>query len=817
MSRKLEATLADAGQRPAQWGEPGWPDGRILPVRIDLARSAGTDFEQLVLTIRLALAARVGRPLPAFDLALRRHWEVNHPGEPIEEYLRRGGLAARFGQALPERMQSALGEAASMLTLPGMVGSVVGQVTGALVRALRERRQTVRALAGCARLADLLEAEPDLDALSFYPHLLAWEIARLPERKRVTPVILLDTFEDVGDRTRRDLERLIQRVVWLMPTALWVITGRGRLQWADEGLQGQLDFTGPEAWPGLAGADTPYTRTPLPTTSGGRQVLVGDFAPEDCDDCLARRLSRNGQPLITDDLRAVITARSHGLPLYLDLSVMRLLEIRRTGRTPTPGDFDHDFPALISRTLADLTPDERHVLRSVSLLDAFDLPLATRAAGLAHEAPAMRLIERPFVRENPFGLWPYHLHQLIRSTIQGADDHTDDRWSPADWQRAAERAFTALGQQWHAGSDHDRLLLVGCLRQALRLARDHRLDLGWLTDAAWAYISDSVWEPIAPPDTGDRRDTAADALVELLSTLTRRQHEHRARTVDRLTAVLDARLLPAELEEMALYYRAKAYRDTGHSQQSRRGYQQVADGNGRLAPAARRGLAQAARLAGDFPTAHAAAQTLGREGRHQRVLGDLWWLQGEPERAATAYLAGRTEAEQHGVAGEAAHNQALRALAVAFYDPHQADDEIDLAHQLLANLDLRATTINAAIAALIRIRDAGNLALDDRIHTLRTELDNAGLTSMTPTLELAAAFHQAVLDETDAHAATLTRLREQTQNGDYAYYVDIASFMAGLPLPADHTAPQWLDGEQATRDRWRTLVTARLHHLHNNQ
>ncbi|MGW1910332.1 ATP/GTP-binding protein [Streptomyces sp. NPDC002076] len=817
LSRQLEAALADAGQRPPQWGEPGWPDGRILPVRIDLARSAGTDFEQLVLTIRLALAGRVGRPLPAFDLALRRYWEVNHPGEPIEEYLRRGGLAARFGQALPEQMQSALSEAAQTLALPGMVGSVVGQVTGALVRALRERRQTVRALAGCARLADLLEAEPDLDALSYYPHLLAWEIARLPDRMRVTPVVLLDTFEDVGDRTRRDQERLIQRVVWLMPNALWVITGRGRLQWADEGLQGQLDFTGPEAWPGLAAADTPYTRTPLPTTSGGRQVLVGDFAPEDCDDYLARRLSRDGQPLIPDDLRAVITSRSHGLPLYLDLSVMRFLEIRRTGRTPTRDDFDQDFPALISRTLADLTPDERHVLRSVSLLDAFDLPLATRAAGLAHEAPAMRLIERPFVRENPFGLWPYHLHALIRSTIRGADDHSDDRWSRADWQRAAERAFTALGQQWRDGSDRDRLLLVGCLRQGLRLAGTHRLELGWLTDAAWAYIGDSVWEPIAPPDTGDRTglDTAADALVELLSALTRRQHEHRTRTVDRLTAVLDTRLLPAELEEMALYYRAKAYRDTGHSQESRHGYQQVADGNGRLAAAARRGLAQAARLAGDFPTAHAAAQTLGWEGRHQRVLGDLWWLQGEPERAAAAYLAGRTEAEQHAKAGEAAHNQALRALAVAFYDPHQADGEIDLAHQLLANLDLRATTINAAIAALIR--DAGDASLDDRIHTLRTELDIAGLTSMTPTLELAAAFHQAVLDDHDALAATLARLREQTQNGDYAYYIDIACFMAALPLPADHTGPRWLDGEQATRARWRTLVTARQHRLHTNQ
>ncbi|MFF4506580.1 hypothetical protein [Streptomyces sp. NPDC001401] len=85
---------------------------------------------------------------------------------------------------------------------------------------------------------------------------------------------------------------------------------------------------------------------------------------------------------------------------------------------------------------------------------------------------------------------------------------------------------------------------------------------------------------------------------------------------------------------------------------------------------------------------------------------------------------------------------------------------------------------------------------------------------MTPTLEVAAAFHQAVLDDHDALAATLARLREQTQNGDYAYYIDIASFMAGLPLPDGHTPPLWLDGEQATRARWRELVTARRELLH---
>ncbi|MFM9812835.1 ATP/GTP-binding protein [Streptomyces scabiei] len=807
-SRKTEASLTHPGGRPEQWAEPGWPIERLLPVRIDLARSSGVDFERVVLSIRLAVAA-LGRPMPAFDLALRRHWERNHPGEPLEEYLRRGGMLSRFSNAvnLPGQLQSSLADVAQALAMPGTIGGAVGQLTTALVGALRERRQTVRALAGCGRLADILEAEPDLETLSFATHLLAWDLAQLPAVQRATPVVLFDSFEEVGDRTHRDFERLLQRIVWLMPNAFFVITGRDRLQWAEDGLHGQLDWTGPTAWPGLAG-HVPGARTH--SGPAVRQILVGDFSPEDCDDHLARRLAHNGQPLIGPDLRQAITERSHGLPLYLDLAVMRFLEIRRSGRVPQPDDFG-DFPALISRTLSDLTSDERHVLRSVSLLDAFSVPLATQVAGLTRDAAALRLTERPFIREDLTGLWPFHLHQVVRSAIRNADDQTDDRWSEHDWHRAALRAHAALGEEWAHGPRRDRAVLIGVLRQGLRLARDFNLtELGWLTEAAFSYVSDSVWEPLAPPAHGHDSavlSTPADALVETLSALARRQREHRARTVERLTAVIDSALLPAELQEMPVYYRAKALRDIGRIEDSRRDYQQVADGRGRLAQAARRGLAQAARLAGDFPTTLAAAQTLGWEGRHQRVLGDLYWIQGQPQRAAEAYLAGRLEAEQHAKAGEAAHNQALRALALAFVDPLQADDELDLAEQLLASLDLRASTINAAIASLIR--DAGSPAIDDRARTLRTELDVAGLTSMTSTLEVAVAFHQAVLDDHEALNATITRLREQTSDGTYAYYTDIAHFMAGLPLPTEHTPPRWLDGEGATRARWRALVTAR--------
>ncbi|MFB8441214.1 ATP/GTP-binding protein [Streptomyces niveus] len=814
-SRKIEATLAHATGRPAQWAAPAWPIERLLPVRVDLARSSGTDFERVVLSIRLAVAS-LGRPMPAFDLALRRHWEHNHPGEPLEEYMRRGGMLSRFSNAvnLPSQIQSSLTDVAQALAMPGTVGGAVGQLTTALVGALRERRQTVRALAGCERLADILEAEPDLETLSFATHLLAWDLAQLPADQRTTPVVLFDGFEEVGDRTHRDFERLLQRIVWLMPNVFFVITGRNRLQWAEDGLQGQLDFTGPTAWPSLA-AHVPGARTHEGPEARQGQILVGDFSPEDCDDHLARRLARNGQPLIGPDLRHVITERSHGLPLYLDLAVMRFLEIRRTGRRPQPDDFG-DFPALISRTLSDLTSDERHVLRSVSLLDAFSVPLATQAAGLTHDAAALRLTERPFIREDLTGLWPFHLHQVVRSTIRNAEDRTDDRWSEQDWQRAALRALAALGQEWAHGPRRERTVLIGVLRQGLRLARDFNLDqLDWLTEAAFAYVGDSVWEPLAPPAHGPETtalSTPADALVETLSALARRQREHRARTVERLTAVIDSRLLPAELQEMPLYYRAKALRDIGRSHDSRHGYQQVADAGGRLAQAARRGLAQAARLAGDFPTALAAAQTLGWEGRHQRVLGDLYWIQGEVQRAAEAYLAGRLEAEQHAKAGEAAHNQAMRAFALAFADPDQADDEIDLAQQLLAGLDLRASTINTAIGAIIR--DAGSPTLgEDRIRALRTELDAAGLTSTMPTLDVAVAFHQAVLDDHEALGATIARLREQTSDGAYAYYTDIAHFMADLQLPDGHTPPRWLDNEQATRTRWRNLVTTRREHL----
>ncbi|MDX5566606.1 ATP/GTP-binding protein, partial [Streptomyces sp. ID05-04B] len=473
---------------------------------------------------------------------------------------------------------------------------------------------------------------------------------------------------------------------------------------------------------------------------------------------------------------------------------------------------DCTFPALLARTVSDLTPDERHLLRSVALLDAFDLDLATRTAGLTQQAPARRLIERPLVNENPYALWPYHLHRAIRSAVRD-DEHSDDRWTPADWDQAATRALAALGDQWTKATAlaPSRMLLVACLRQGLRLAREHDLTaLGWLIEAAFVYTDDSVWEPLALAADTDAPDTPADAVAELLTAIARRQREHRQRTADRLTAVLDTGLLPAELTEMALYYRAKAYKDLSQNDDARTGMQQVADAGGRLAVKARRALANLARLAGDFPTALAAVPTLGWKGRHHRVLGDIHWSHADTPAAVAAFEAGRAEAEQHGAPGERAMMQVRLALAVSFADPDRAADELALAHQLLDGLDQRSNTLLAQIVALIK--DAGTGDVTARAESLRTTIDAAGLPFLHRFVELALAFHHAVRGEDQGLAVTIGRLRAFTANGDFAYFTDIAHFMAGLPLPGP-TVTRWISSEQAVRDRWHRLVHDRRTHL----
>ncbi|BDH10605.1 ATP/GTP-binding protein [Streptomyces hygroscopicus] len=802
LSRGVAEHLVDSEARGADWPPLDPQVGRVAPVRIDLSRDSGSDFESLMLALRLAVV-ELGEPMPAFDLAFQRYWERNHPGEPLEEYLRRRTWFSRFpgSRSLSGQMQSVLSDVAQAASLPGTAGALVGKGLRLLVRALRDRRHQIRSLAECRRLADLLEAEPDLEALSYYSHLLAWDLSRVSAKRRATLVVLLDTFEDVGDRVHRDLERLIQRVAWLMPNALFIITGRNRLHWDDVKLEGQLDWAGPDFWPILVGGavDEP------------RQHTVGYLSAEDCERYLCERLTVGSQPLMDDSARHLITANSHGLPLYLDLAVMRFLDMyRKNGRAPVASEFNLDFPALVARTFRDLTPSVRQVLRAVSLLDSFSVELAAAGAGLDHDAPALELVERPFVDLDPGAPWPYRLHNLVRDAMREADSTSEDRWSPADWRRAAQRTVDALERE----ADGDRRRLVAALRQGLTLARDYGLELGWLEDAAFRYVDDFLWEPIELPvpaaqaSHNARIGSAAEALAIALSAIARRQRCHRSETAEQLREVLASGQLPESLSELPRYFLAECDRDLGNFAASLEGMRQVVDAGGRLGPTAARGLVHLARRVGRFPQVHAAAEALGVEGRRDRALGDLWWTQGNMALACSSYAVNRDEALRLGQQGEAALSQACLAFAAAFRDRPRAGEEIARAQDALGVASIRWAELQTKIASLVR--DAGvSTDLPARAEGVVDEAREAGLTSSVAYVRFAVCLHATVLGESAPRDEARERLHECVRGEEFAYLVELSYLMAGEEPPADLPRAEWVDERSRVRARWAAIVDDR--------
>ncbi|MCQ8193147.1 ATP/GTP-binding protein, partial [Streptomyces sp. RCU064] len=175
---------------------------------------------------------------------------------------------------------------------------------------------------------------------------------------------------------------------------------------------------------------------------------------------------------------------------------------------------------------------------------------------------------------------------LVREAVREADSTSEDRWSEADWRRAAQRTFDALGRE----TSGDRLHLVAALRQGMRLARDYELDLDWLADAAFRYVGDFVWEPIElpalPPAEADGNviASAAEALVAALSAIAQRQRRHRGWTAEQLHTVLASDRLPERLLELPRYFPAECDRDLGNFESSLEGMRQVVDAGGGWLP-----------------------------------------------------------------------------------------------------------------------------------------------------------------------------------------------------------------------------------------
>lgn len=483
--------------------------------------------------------------------------------------------------------------------------SVASHLAATLVQRTRRHRAKRHVVQNCQRLQALLEAETDLESLSYYPHLLSWDLHELSTKLygRFHVTTFIDTFEDVARGAHRNFERLVQRLVWLMPNVLFVISGRNRLEWAELTSAGEVGWSGPNYWPGLTTG----------VASEPSQHLVEHLSQDDCAKFLAMRLRDGGHPAIPEEIRTQIARESGGYPLYLDLAVTRYMQIVGSGAAPDPTDFVGGFPGLVSRMLRDLDSEERRLARILSLLDSFDTELAVDIADLRSEAVAVRLTQRTFVDLDEEAAFPYSIHRLIRREVQLAADGPDS-FTAADWSRYARQAFDKLGERYHrAVRGGDRTTANSALNQALRLADEHNLDLGWCVDAAYRLIEDSLWEGSVRPLIGSALATPAAALAQTLlavvsqKTESRRNTTRQARgdvmfddlreTAEALNAVLATDLLAGEARDLATYYAAEALRELGRGAEAEELVRSITGRNPRMASL----RASVAHRMGDLP------------------------------------------------------------------------------------------------------------------------------------------------------------------------------------------------------------------------
>ena len=438
--------------------------GRASEV-IDFDSPSVFDLEEMVLRLRAAVG-QLGVRCTAFDFALHFYWSVAHPGESIQTYTAKHGILGR----LSRRYDVAADMEASVMDIVSSVVEASALVHGttklasAVHRLVRDRSHVKHAIAGCDDLQNFLDPATVEQAIGYLPVLLAWD---LQQAGNPEVVVFWDTYEEVQERGRRQ-EKAIQRICFLMPNVFFVIGGRNRLDWAHESLLGELDFVGSRCWPHLAGQ---LARS---------QMLVGDLSEADSYSYLSERLVVHGEAAIPPDVRRRIVSAAGGWPLYLDLAAQHYQQAMADG-TANDIDVDVPFSALVTRLAADLSGEERAVLRGAALLESFDLDLAHAAAGDVTRGAVESVVSRDFVKRDTQRVWPLSMHATLRLALR-RDTTSRDSWTELDWEVAGRRVADRLSQR--AAQSRDTRELRACLAQGLPLAHEFALPTEWLSQTA---------------------------------------------------------------------------------------------------------------------------------------------------------------------------------------------------------------------------------------------------------------------------------------------------------------------------------------------
>lgn len=440
MSKRMEQWVTGALAEVSEWGP--WPHPGIVPVRWDFHDSGGTfPIRDLLLTLRRSLTP-VRQSWIALDLALASYFEAVRGSDgdlglsgavADEMLLSLQSIAGRLGMGVPETLTAVnVRRVVSELDVSGRQLSIFDEydILGDLLDDISRIPQGSQ---GADVAADLC-------------YLLTQEIFYLSPAERPVLLVFVDPFEKIERHGNHTLEATVASFIAQLPYALFVITGRNRLGWADD-HRTYLGHAGVAAWPGLAEG----------ATADPRQHLLGKLSDEDVRRIYEQARTGAGWDL-PDEVIAELVARADGLPLHIDavLALLHNLERAVPGRTYSIGDLGGELPQVVVQILEVLSPDEANAFRAACVLPSFDLDLAAAVARESSGA-AERAIQYALVEENDEGsLYPFRVHDEVRRLVQ-LDRKSAGYWSDGDWRDAAERGMTeAVRRVWEGherGSD----------------------------------------------------------------------------------------------------------------------------------------------------------------------------------------------------------------------------------------------------------------------------------------------------------------------------------------------------------------------------
>ena len=445
-----------------------------VSARVDFQQPSSYDIEEVVLRIRTTIG-ELGIKCVAFDFALAFYWNLTHPGETIDAYTKNRSLLHRATQrmGLSSSIEASVVEVVSSVVGASQLAHGASRLAHTVGKLVADRARVKHAIAGCAVLPRFLDPDNAEQMISYMPALLAWDLAQAGNPR---VVIFFDTYEEVT-RKGRHIENSIQRLCYMLPNALFVIAGRNRVDWDNYNLRGSLDYIGPITWPDLNGAEEDIAC---------RSMLVGDLSATDAEEYLKGRLVKDGLPAIPEEVRQQIVVASGGWPLYLDIAAAQYQQALQEG-TAGASDFGVPFPALVTRLLADLSLDERNVVRAAALLGTFSEDLVHAGAGGASYAAVRQVTDRAFVKQDSHAGWPFSLHPALRAALR-----SDLAWTERDWSACAQRILNWLGVRAEETDSPTELAI--CVEQGLLLSHEYNVFCSWLSNggrklAAWGSLS----------------------------------------------------------------------------------------------------------------------------------------------------------------------------------------------------------------------------------------------------------------------------------------------------------------------------------------